>query len=197
MRRMTALLQWLHAADQRLAPAGSHAPAADVGELLLRHQERVRRLVHRLLGFSARATEVDDLVQDVLLRAWQGRRSFRGDSNVATWLTAIAVRRVHNHARWSRLRQRLRWRSGDVEHLPAAVAPCAAEAGDEVAAMQRALARLRHADREVLVLHYLEGREVAEIAALLGCRRNAVEQRLARARARLRVQLDAGKGARR
>jgi RNA polymerase sigma-70 factor (ECF subfamily) len=153
--------------------------------------------VHRLLGFAARAAEVDDLVQDVLLRAWQGRAAFRGDSNVATWLTAIAVRRVHNHARWSRLRRRLRSPFSDVDHVPANAAACAAETGDEVAAMQRALGLLRHADREVLVLHYLEDRTVAEIAALLGCRRNAVEQRLARARQRLRAQLDAAKGARR
>src|SRR5262249_27317987 len=166
--------------------AVDRAPTTEVGELLLRHQDGVRRLVHRLLGFAARAAEVDDLVQDVLLRAWQGRAAFRGDSSVATWLCTIALRTVRNHARCARVRARLR-RPFAGELLAGPAAPCAVETGDEVAAMQRALARLRHADREVLVLHYLEGRAVAEITALLGCAKNAVEQRLARARQRLRA----------
>jgi RNA polymerase sigma-70 factor (ECF subfamily) len=57
--------------------------------------------------------------------------------------------------------------------------------------MQRALARLRHADREVLVLHYLQALPIAEVAALLRCGKNALEQRLSRARTRLRAELEA------
>jgi RNA polymerase sigma-70 factor (ECF subfamily) len=129
-------------------------------------------------------------VQDVLLVAWQRRGGFRGEASVTTWLTAIAVRRVHNHARWMRVRRRMWPFAGAEDAQPAASSGCAVEAGDEVATMRRALARLRHGDREVLVLHYLEQRAVAEVAALLGCRRNAVEQRLARARVRLRSLLE-------
>lgn len=192
---MLATLPW-YAADARPGPdagpgaLGATRTRAELGDLLLQEQDRVRRLIHRLLGFQGRAHEVDDLVQDVLLAAWQRRSSFRGDSTVATWLASIAIRRVHNHVRWARVRRGLRsWFVGEepAHHVSA----CAVERGDEVSSMQRALHALRHQDREVLVLHYLEGRPVAEVASLLGVERNAAEQRLTRARARLRERLEA------
>ena len=191
MAAMIALAQALEAVDRRHAAAPATRDAG-VGDLLLSQQDRVRRLVHRLLGWSGRGTEIDDLVQDVLLAAWQHRGTFRGDASLATWVTAIAVRKVQNHARWARLRRR--WRSlfdaapdpGDVHARPAT---CPVESGDEIAALQRAMLALRHQDREVLVLHYLEDRAVGDVALLLGCSKNALEQRLTRARARLRVLL--------
>jgi RNA polymerase sigma factor (sigma-70 family) len=48
---------------------------------------------------------------------------------------------------------------------------------------------LAHQDREVLVLRYLENRDIPKIAELLGCRRAAVDARLSRARKRLRAVL--------
>jgi RNA polymerase sigma-70 factor (ECF subfamily) len=53
-----------------------------------------------------------------------------------------------------------------------------------------ALARLRPADREVLLLTAWEGLDAAQVAAVLGCTPQAVHTRLHRARARLRAELD-------
>ena len=52
------------------------------------------------------------------------------------------------------------------------------------------LARLRHADREVLVLRYLEELGVDEIAERLRLKRPAVDARLSRARRRLAEIVD-------
>ncbi len=43
--------------------------------------------------------------------------------------------------------------------------------------------------REVVVLHYLEGIEISEIANVLNLTRNAVDVRLSRARAQLKAKL--------
>ena len=48
--------------------------------------------------------------------------------------------------------------------------------------MRLALARLRHADREVLILHHLGSTSIDEVARVLGLRRNAADARLSRAR---------------
>ena len=192
---MLATFPWF-AADPHPGPGTDPATSdtastpAHLTDLLLQEQDRLRRLIHRLLGYQHTAHEVDDLTQDVLLSAWQRRSTFRGESTVSTWLTAIAIRRVHNHARWARVRRNLTsWFATEepAHHTPA----CPAEHTDEVTAMQRAMHTLRHQDREVLVLHYLEGRPLAEVAALLGLARNAAEQRLSRARTRLRERLEA------
>ena len=55
--------------------------------------------------------------------------------------------------------------------------------------VNHAVQRLRPAEREVIVLHYLEGLSVEEVAAIVGNKRGAVEVRLHRARNRLEGML--------
>ena len=176
------------ASVDRAAPPPARAAARDAAGLLLAEQDRLRRLVHRLLGWPGAGADVDDVVQDVLLMAWRHRTGFRGDSALATWLAAIAVRQVRRHLRWRRVRDRLAALVSPADL--ATESPSANETHDEVQAMQRALARLRSDDRAVLVLRYLEDRPIADVAAVLGCSRAAADQRLSRARQRLRAELD-------
>jgi len=173
------------------AKAAIAGNAARTDELLLAQQPRIRRLVHRLLGWSARAAEVDDVVQEVFLAAWKHRATFRGDAQLATWLVRIALRKAHAHERSRRVRRRLAaLLGGAVEAVAAPRAPCAVEADDDVRALRTAMTVLPHRDREVLVLRCLEARPAAEVAAALGCSRAAVDQRLLRARAKLRALLE-------
>lgn len=153
---------------------------------LTAEEPRLRRLVHRLLGWPGRQGDVDDVVQDTMLAAWSHRGNFRGDSTIRTWLHRIAVRKAHNHVRATGVRRRFfRWLGLSSE--PEATARPADERHD---LMQAALQQLGHRDREVLVLRYLEQRSADETAALLGCTRAAVDARLSRARNRLRDTLD-------
>jgi RNA polymerase sigma-70 factor (ECF subfamily) len=64
------------------------------------------------------------------------------------------------------------------------------EADERVHAVRDAVSRLPGKDREVIVLHYLEGMRPADIADVLGASTNAVEVRLHRARAKLKVELE-------
>ena len=207
---VTSLVDCLTAADLNARPAddrGSRDESAghtDLAEVLLGHQALVRRLVHRLLGWRCRQGDLDDLVQEVMLAAWRHKAGFRGESSVATWLTRIAMRKVANHARWRRVRRILgplaQPESVVDRHSATGGAGGTGGAGDGAAAsendctaMRSAMAMLRHLDREVLVLHYLEQRSVVECAELLGCSRAAADQRLSRARSRLRQQLGLAK----
>jgi RNA polymerase sigma-70 factor (ECF subfamily) len=54
-----------------------------------------------------------------------------------------------------------------------------------------AISRLRAADREVIALRWFAGLTEAEMATTLSCRPGTVKSRLARALARLRVELPA------
>ncbi len=184
---MTAFSHCLAAAFRAQPPPA--VAATRCGDLLLAEQDRLRRLVHRLLGWPGTATDVDDVVQDVLLSAWRHHDAFRGDAALSTWLVRIAVRQTRRHLRWRRVRDRVRsWLAPDeIAALPA----CPAEHADDAQAVRAAVARLPAADREVLVLRYLEDRSVADCASALGCSRAAVDQRLSRARSRLRALLPA------
>lgn len=170
-------------------PPQPAAAAASVPDVLLAHQPQLHRLVHRLLGWPS-AHDVEDVVQEVLLAAWRHRAGFRGDAAMSTWLYRIAVRKAQGHARWSAIRRR--WFGAPAaagDHLQAPATACPIELADDVRAVRSAMRGLPHADREVLVLRYLENRGVDEVAGLLRISRAAADARLSRARARLRLQL--------
>jgi RNA polymerase sigma-70 factor, ECF subfamily len=152
----------------------------------------VVRLVERLLGWPGRASDVEDVVQEVFLAAWRARDRFRGEAEWSTWLHRIAVNHARNAAR-ARERRR-RWFGLVVprEALDGAAhhaAPGPEESSDGLD-VRRALRALAHIDREVLVLRYLDGLDIDAVAERIGVSRAAADQRLARARKRLRAAMD-------
>src|SRR5262245_38549685 len=68
--------------SQLLARAAAGDPAA-FDRLVTVHQERIARLVHRLLGWPS---DVDDVVQDVFVDALTHLSRFAGRSKLLTWL---------------------------------------------------------------------------------------------------------------
>jgi RNA polymerase sigma-70 factor, ECF subfamily len=128
----------------------------------------------------------EDLLQETLLEAVRSARSFRGDSALSTWLCAIARRRLARH--YERERRAEVGRSG--LRLALAQDPDlesdAVERQDEVV---RALGRIPPSYRQVLVLKYLDGLAVEEIATEMGRSRVQVQSLLQRARDRLRREL--------
>lgn len=173
-------------------PATTTPEAADLqrSDALCAEAPRLRRLVHRLLGWNASAHDIDDVVQDALLSAFAHRDSFRGDSKLTTWLPQIALSKAKNHMRRARLRRRvLSFFGGGGDDLHQQTAGDSSEQLDRT---RLAMQKLKHADREVLVLRYLEQREIPAIADLLQCSRAAVDARLSRARRQLRALLDGG-----
>ncbi len=181
----TFVLAAERAPDPTASAAGNAFPFE---ELLCAEAPRLRRLVHRLFGWSARTSDVDDVVQEALLAAWRHRATFRGEAGVATWLVQIAVRKARSHARAANLRRRVfGWWTHDAAEAIDRDGESLQQ--DRLDATHVAMAALRHADREVLVLRYLEQRQVEQIAQVLRCSRAAVDARLSRARKRLRARL--------
>ena len=156
-------------------------------ELVLAHQERVVRLVYRLLG---RPEDVDDVVQEVFLSVLVNLKRFRGECRFSTWLTRIAINKCRSHGRWRLRRLRLLPWGPRNQALPAASQECegdqSAHAGEEVC---RVVNQLPAKYREPVVLRYFEELSVLEIGEALGLSANAVEVRLTRARQKLKRML--------
>lgn len=94
-------------ANRHPAAASSAKPELISNDALCAEAPRLRRLVHRLLGWNASAHDIDDVVQDALLSAFRDRGSFRGEAKLTTWLTRIALSKAKNHARSARIRRKL------------------------------------------------------------------------------------------
>ena len=152
-------------------------------DIVTAYQGRISRLVYRLLGWD---DDAEDVVQDVFLAAFKSLKAFRGQSTLATWLTAIAVNRCRTYRRKRLLRLRSLGRL--FAQSPARTSKPADDASlqqETFAQVQRAMKSLPARLREAAVLRYLEEMPIGEIANVLGVSRNAVEVRLHRARNRL------------
>lgn len=148
-------------------------------------QERVRRLAGRLLGWRG---DVEDVVQDVFLAVFERRARLAEIRDRERWLTTLtlnACRRRHRRiALWRACVGWLGRRSAE-----RAVPQTGLESEEREERTRRAVASLPQAYREVIVLRYLEGIEITEIAVLAGASVDAVAARLSRARAMLRAAL--------
>ena len=145
---------------------------------------RLRRYARALVGDRAAA---DDLVQDTLERAWAKLHLFRQGTDLRAWMFTV-MHNVHvNQVRAARPTDAL---EDDMPELAQRAAQ-----GDAllVRDLERALAALPAAQREVLLLVALEDLSYEEAANVLGIPIGTVMSRLARAREKMRV-LMAGKG---
>jgi RNA polymerase sigma factor (sigma-70 family) len=131
---------------------------------------------------ARRAPErADDVVAETFAVAW--RRFDELPPDVEPWLYGVARRVLAGQWR-SQSRQ-----SALVSRLVDVTSVAAGESGDEAdhSDLDEALGRLGETDREALLLTYWEGLEPERAAAVLGISRDAVNQRVHRARERLRA----------
>jgi len=165
------------AVDAALAASGdAHA----FERLYRRHVNRIHTLVRRMLG-----DEVDDVTQEVLIRAWQKLGSFRGESAFGTWLHRLAVNVVLNH-RASRGRFRQRFLEEPESGLDA---PARSTQPATRVDFEAAMERLPEGARQIFVLHDVEGYRHEEIAGMLGISPGTSKSQLHYARMALRKHL--------
>jgi RNA polymerase sigma-70 factor, ECF subfamily len=171
------------------AEADKLGPGVAFTRLVEAQQFRLRALARH---FGIPAAELDDAVQEVFARAWEGLAAFRSEADLSTWLIRIAV----NHFT-SRRQAMGRWRRLFVQKadtLGEYGADSAAFERSETCAEARALAlesinRLPVKLRRAFVLHYVEGMSCREAAKVLGIPEATVRTRLYNARVKLRHML--------
>lgn len=172
-------------------------------ELVERYQRPMAALISRM---TDNPDDVDDILQELFIRAWKGLPRFRGDAQFSTWLYRIAVNTTIKH--------RSRYRSEAAQSISAdsltggldtligsdQVQPAPSLDGDPYQAAQRkeretlvraAVHALPEKQRTVVVLHYFEGHSCEEISKIVGCSLGTVWSRLHYACKRLKGVIDA------
>jgi RNA polymerase sigma-70 factor (ECF subfamily) len=156
------------------------------GTLVRRHRDRLWAVALRTLGDREEAA---DALQDALVSAYRAAHTFEGRSQVTTWLHRIVVNACLDRARRAATR-----RAGSLDAHPQQLdaALGSAEPADSPVVRDelrrevvQALATLPADQRAALVLVDMQGRPVAEAAAILGVPVGTVKSRCARGRARL------------
>ena len=145
-------------------------------------EARVGPMTRTAMAILGREDEARDAVQDALVTAWRELVSLRDPASFDAWLTRILVNRCRRGLRRIGLR---RVREIQVDAVLTTDEPVTADhtvtVGDRQA-LERAFDRLSVDERTLLVLHHLDGRSVASIAAVLGVPVGTAKSRLFAAR---------------
>jgi RNA polymerase sigma factor (sigma-70 family) len=152
--------------------------------LYRRHQVRVRQIIYQL----GDPISLDDLVQEVFLRAWKGLPKFRQNAQFSTWLYRIA---------WNVASDRRQTLAQDRSRLQTIAQNIATQHDDPDLmqlhyqdVVQTGLSLLSDEHRAVLVLHDLEELPQKEVAEILKIPVGTVKSRLFHARSGMRKFLE-------
>jgi len=171
-------------ADQEFVERARAGELGAFDELVRRHQRPLFGYVYRMCGNRA---DAEELVQQALIRAWQGLAGFRGQSSFKTWLYRIAtnlcINRVTRRKPLVEIPEELPAPQSDE---PAAVHR--QRVVDEV--VQHALDQLPKDQRAALVMVTYDDMSYQEVAHALGKTAKAVDSLLVRARRNLRKLLE-------
>jgi RNA polymerase sigma-70 factor, ECF subfamily len=157
-------------------------------ELIDRHHDELFAYLWRLLGKergSDVALDVEDLVQDVFLRAYENYARLRPDSNVRAWLYKIAT-----NCAFTKLR-RVKVSRGKFSDLDQAATSSAASPGSAVmsARLRALVAELPGKQKVCVTLRYLQDLDYSEIAEILHCSEAGARANVYQAIQRLRAVL--------
>ena len=194
---MSALSVPFEAADDQVLVTGvQHGDARAFEALMRRYNRRLYRTARAILKDDAAA---EDALQEAYVAAYRHVREFRGDAQIATWLTRIVVNQA-----LQALRKRRRdgvvmlFEEPSEEAREGAASDAQPSPGTPETAMLRTELRqmierkiddLPEAYRTVFMLREVEDMTVEETATALGIPEATVRSRLFRAKSRLREAL--------
>jgi RNA polymerase sigma-70 factor, ECF subfamily len=176
--------------ERELVRLCQNGTAGAFEELIRRHQQRVFSVVRSVLR---RREDVEDVAQQVFLKAYLSIRSFDMRAAFSTWLYKISVNECWDYLRKKRVRPLVYESDLNEEQaykLNSYISSEKAPADPSERAELREIAdyllsRLDSEDRQMLVLKEVEGLSVQEISEIFDINVNTVKVRLFRARGRL------------
>jgi RNA polymerase sigma-70 factor (ECF subfamily) len=171
--------------DQELIERIASSDRVAMGELYMRHHERVYRFARRKIGDP---TAAEDVVSEVFLVVWQHAARFEGRCSVSTWLLAITRNKALQglpDGREAELDEEIKL-VPDIDDNP----EIETLKNDRRATLRRLIGQLPPKHAEVVDLVYYHEKSVAEVAYILGIPESTVKVRMHYARKRLRILIE-------
>ena len=141
----------------------------------------VRRVIGQLYALTGDRAEAEDVVQEAYARAWQRWEKVAGYGDPEAWVRTVAYR--ISVSSWRKTVNR------GIAHRRHGASGPAPEISADYVAVVAALRKISEGLRQVIVLHYLVGLPVSEIAKETGASPAAVKARLSRGRQALSALL--------
>ncbi|HKI70723.1 MAG TPA: RNA polymerase sigma factor [Verrucomicrobiae bacterium] len=179
----------MQATDAELIAAVLKGNPASFEPLVEKYSPRVFAMARR---YARRESEVEDVVQEIWLKAYQKLASFRGEAPFEHWLMRLAVHTCYDFLRGHQRNRETTFSElsePETDWLDRCVNDPGSASEDAEAArllVERVLEKLSPTARLVITLLEIEDRSVKEIAKLTGWSVPLVKVRAFRARAEMR-----------
>ena len=148
-----------------------------LGQMIIQSEDTLYHIAKTLLYNDA---DCADAIQEAIVKAFAGLHRLQKDAYAKTWLIRILMNECYAIMR----------REKRVVSLEDYQQEVAAAETEDYSDLYEALRQLPEESRICVTLYYLEGYSVRETAKLLDITESAVKNRLARARAKLRAELE-------
>ncbi|MDE6970461.1 MAG: sigma-70 family RNA polymerase sigma factor [Eubacterium sp.] len=148
-----------------------------LGQMIIQSEDTLYHIAKTLLYNDA---DCADAIQEAIVKAFAGLHRLQKDAYAKTWLIRILMNECYAIMR----------REKRVVSLEDYQQEEAAAETEDYSDLYEALRQLPEESRICVTLYYLEGYSVRETAKLLDITESAVKNRLARARAKLREELE-------
>jgi RNA polymerase sigma-70 factor (ECF subfamily) len=185
----SAIVPPMERTEAELITAAVQGDPASFEPLIQKYSPRVFATARR---YARLEREVEDIVQEVWIKAYQKLASFRGDAPFEHWLMRMAVRtcydflRSHQRNRESAFSEISDEEDNWLERFAAAPESASEEAAAAKQLIQRILDQMSPAGKLIITLLEIEERSVKEIADLTGWSVPLVKVRAFRARAEMK-----------
>jgi RNA polymerase sigma-70 factor (ECF subfamily) len=187
--KASGIVATMERTEAELIAAAINGDPASFEPLVQKYSPRVFATARR---YARLEREVEDIAQEVWIKAFQKLGSFRGEAPFEHWLMRLAVRtcydflRAHQRNRESAFSELSDPEDDWLERFAAAPDSASEHADAAKQLVERILGQLSPAGRLVITLLEIENRSVKEIAQLTGWSVPLVKVRAFRARAEMR-----------
>ena len=175
--------------EAELISAARSGDPASFEPLIKKYQPRVFATARR---YARRESEVEDIVQEIFIKAFQKLDGFRGEAPFEHWLMRLAVRtcydflRRHQRNRETVFTELSEPESDWLDRFMVEPDHASEEADAARVLIEKVLSRLSPSARLVITLLEIEEKSVKEIAQITGWSVTLVKVRAFRARAEMR-----------
>lgn len=154
-------------------------------EQFIEHAEGIQRGLRRFLTAlcAGDSQQADDIAQDALLKAYMTSDSLKDESKFTAWVFRIAYNTFLNGKRSEK-------RTADYDEARGLAGSERADDAFRYQGLYKALEALPDREKTAVLLFYMEGYQVKEIAEITDASPDAVRQHLSRGRKHLKTILE-------
>lgn len=148
------------------------------------------RLYWHVRRFLCSHEDTDDLLQEIFIKIWTSLPTFRGESQLYTWIYRIATNESLNFLQKQKIRAALRFED-ITARLDEKIDEDTGVSGDEAQkALMKAMSRLPSKQKTVFIMRWFDDLSYEDISEILGTSVGALKASYHFAQEKIRAEID-------